>query len=189
MTARSTPASSIMETARSIVNGTGSCGCAPGTHFQSSDSAFHRWICASTIMRRSTCATAWWERCVASAEGGHSHVVTTHVSQHHTRRRCIFGVMAAHKPSRTMPLAFPSVHPAKQHWDSQRRFQISNPIDQGGIKAQSNPSGGRRKSYRLLKRSSLMVRVGRQKAPLTPDCDVEVTYRRAKEIIMRKFSG
>jgi hypothetical protein len=34
-----------------------------------------------------------------------------------------------------------------------------------------------------------MVRVGRQKAPLTPDCDVEVTYRRAKEIIMRKFSG
>jgi len=34
-----------------------------------------------------------------------------------------------------------------------------------------------------------MVRVGRQKASLTPDCDVEVTYRRAKEIIMRKFSG
>jgi hypothetical protein len=48
--------------------------------------------------------------------------------------------MAAHKPSRTMPLAFPSVHPAKQHWESLRRFQISNPIDQGGIKAQSNPS-------------------------------------------------
>src|SRR5206468_1229950 len=49
-----------------MVNGTGSCGCRPGTHFQSSDSAFQRWICASTIMRRSTCAAAFCAPCVAS---------------------------------------------------------------------------------------------------------------------------
>src|SRR5262245_20956755 len=67
MTARSTPASSIIEIARSMVNGIGSCGCAPGTHFQSSDSAFQRWICASTIMRRSAWAAAFCGTCVASA--------------------------------------------------------------------------------------------------------------------------
>jgi hypothetical protein len=35
-TARSTPAASINGRARSIVKGSGNCGCMPGTHFQSS---------------------------------------------------------------------------------------------------------------------------------------------------------
>ena len=43
MTTRSTPASSISGTSFSMVNGSGNCGFRPGTHFQSSDSAFHRW--------------------------------------------------------------------------------------------------------------------------------------------------
>ena len=34
----------LLEIARSMVNGTGNCGIAPGIHFQSSDSAFHRCI-------------------------------------------------------------------------------------------------------------------------------------------------
>src|SRR5512142_1254376 len=34
-----------------MVNGSGICGFMPGTHFQSSDSAFHRWTCASTMVR------------------------------------------------------------------------------------------------------------------------------------------
>ena len=42
MTTRSTPASSIKGTSFSMVNGSGNCGLRPGTHFQSSDSAFHR---------------------------------------------------------------------------------------------------------------------------------------------------
>ena len=67
MTARSTPASSIIDIARSMVKGTGNCGTAPGTHFQSSDSAFHRWICASTTMRRLACAAAWRGPCATSA--------------------------------------------------------------------------------------------------------------------------
>ena len=51
MTTRSTPASSISGSARSIVNGSGSCGLAPGTHGQSGVFAFHRCTCASTIVR------------------------------------------------------------------------------------------------------------------------------------------
>src|SRR5262249_3854235 len=39
------------------VKGSGICGLRPGTHCQSSDSAFHKCTCASTIMRlRSPCA-------------------------------------------------------------------------------------------------------------------------------------
>src|SRR5262245_43836861 len=33
-----------------MVNGSGNCGLAPGTHFQSSLSAFQRWTCESTIL-------------------------------------------------------------------------------------------------------------------------------------------
>ena len=33
------------------MNGSGICGFMPGTHFQSSDSGFHRCTCASTMIR------------------------------------------------------------------------------------------------------------------------------------------
>src|SRR5436309_798159 len=56
-----------MDTSRSMVNGSGNCGLRPGTHFHSGDSAFHRWTCASTIMRRSACAAARGAACVASS--------------------------------------------------------------------------------------------------------------------------
>src|SRR5262245_44727141 len=48
-----------------MVNGSGSWGRRPGTHFQSGDSAFHRWTCASTIMRRSAWADASRAPCAA----------------------------------------------------------------------------------------------------------------------------
>src|SRR5947208_1042369 len=68
MTARSTPASSIIGTSFSMVKGSGSWGLAPGTHGQSADSAFHRWTCESTIVRlRTGCATICWHPCVARA--------------------------------------------------------------------------------------------------------------------------
>ena len=68
MTTRSTPASSIIGTSFSMVNGSGSCGLAPGTHGQSGDSAFHRWTCASTIIRlRAGCAAICGDPCAASA--------------------------------------------------------------------------------------------------------------------------
>src|SRR5580658_167428 len=51
MTTRSTPASSISGSRRSMVIGSGSCGVRPGTKGQSGVGAFHRWTCASTIMR------------------------------------------------------------------------------------------------------------------------------------------
>ena len=35
-----------------MVNGSGSCGVAPGTHGRSGVFAFQRWICESTISRR-----------------------------------------------------------------------------------------------------------------------------------------
>src|SRR6516165_5456302 len=44
------PASSIIGTSFSMVNGSGSCGLRPGTHGQSGLSAFHKWTCASTII-------------------------------------------------------------------------------------------------------------------------------------------
>ena len=34
-----------------MVNGSGNLRLRPGTHGQSGDSAFHRWTCASTIIR------------------------------------------------------------------------------------------------------------------------------------------
>src|SRR5262245_23994625 len=67
MTTRSTPASSSIGTTRSMVNGSGSCGCAPGTHGRSGRLAGHMWICESTMSRRG-CAPAGWKRCVASAK-------------------------------------------------------------------------------------------------------------------------
>src|SRR5262245_15855407 len=48
-----------------MVKGSGSWGLRPGTHFQSGDSAFHRWTCASTIMRRSAWADASCGPCAA----------------------------------------------------------------------------------------------------------------------------
>src|SRR6516165_7478662 len=50
MTTRSTPASSIIGSSLSMVNGSGSCGLRPGTHGQAGLSAFHKWTCASTII-------------------------------------------------------------------------------------------------------------------------------------------
>ena len=51
MTTRSTPASSISGTSFSMVNGSGICSRALEIHGQSGVSAFHKWTCASTIMR------------------------------------------------------------------------------------------------------------------------------------------
>src|SRR5262245_62330451 len=48
-----------------MVKGSGSWGWRPGTHFQSGDSAFHRWTCASMIMRRSAWADASCVPCAA----------------------------------------------------------------------------------------------------------------------------
>ncbi len=83
ITTRSTPASSIIGTSRSIVNGSGNWGTRPGTHFQSGDSAFHRCTCASVIKRRSTWARAVLALPVASAAPAPSVVVTN------CRRVCI----------------------------------------------------------------------------------------------------
>src|SRR6266403_1168113 len=66
MTTRSTPASSIIGTSRSMVKGSGNCGLRPGTHCQSGDSAFHRWTCASTIRRWAPCPPAPRGPCAAS---------------------------------------------------------------------------------------------------------------------------
>src|SRR5215468_6789333 len=51
MTTRSTPASSIIGSARSIVNGSGNCGLAPGSQAQSDEFAFQKCTWASTIVR------------------------------------------------------------------------------------------------------------------------------------------
>jgi hypothetical protein len=47
---------SISGTSFSMVNGSGICGFTPGTHFQSSVSAFHRCTWASTMVRLAGCA-------------------------------------------------------------------------------------------------------------------------------------
>src|SRR4029450_11349499 len=52
MTARSTPASSIMDMALSMVKGSGNWGLRPGTHFPPSDSAFHSWVWAPPLAAR-----------------------------------------------------------------------------------------------------------------------------------------
>src|SRR5690349_21550314 len=49
-----------------MVNGSGSCGFMPGTHFQSSDSAFHRCTWASTMVRFD-CAVASFDASAAVA--------------------------------------------------------------------------------------------------------------------------
>src|SRR5207302_229169 len=68
ITTRSTPASSINASAFSMVNGSGICGFAPGTHLKSGASAFHRWTCESTIIRlRAACGAVCWQPCVARA--------------------------------------------------------------------------------------------------------------------------
>ena len=59
MTARSTPASFIIGTSFSMLNGSGSCGFKPGTHGQSGDAAFQRWTCASTINRLAAIAVVF----------------------------------------------------------------------------------------------------------------------------------
>src|SRR5205814_1376270 len=51
MTTRSMPASSIMGSARPMVNGSGNCGLAPGSQAQSGEFAFQRCTWASTIVR------------------------------------------------------------------------------------------------------------------------------------------
>src|SRR5215467_9576336 len=51
MTTRSTPASSIIGSARSMVNGSGNCGLAPGSQGQSGEFAFQKCTWASTIVR------------------------------------------------------------------------------------------------------------------------------------------
>ena len=51
MTTRSTPASSIIGSARSMVNGSGNCGLAPGSQGQSGELAFQKCTWASTIVR------------------------------------------------------------------------------------------------------------------------------------------
>jgi hypothetical protein len=52
-------AGSVSRDIRPMVKGSSNWGWRPGTHLQSSDSAFHKWICASTIVRRS----AWRPPC------------------------------------------------------------------------------------------------------------------------------
>src|SRR5262245_57380057 len=59
-----------------MVKGSGSWGWRPGTHFQSGDSAFHRWTCASTIMRRSAWADASCVPCAARTAPAPRVVVT-----------------------------------------------------------------------------------------------------------------
>ena len=56
-----------------MVNGSGICGFMPGTHFQSSDSAFHRCTWASTMVRLADWAVA---SCDASATPAASEEVT-----------------------------------------------------------------------------------------------------------------
>src|SRR4051795_406923 len=51
MTTRSTPASSIIGSTRSMVNGSGNCGFAPGSQGQSGEFAFQRCTWASTMVR------------------------------------------------------------------------------------------------------------------------------------------
>src|SRR5438445_3346021 len=51
MTTRSTPASSIIASARSMVNGSGNSGLAPGSQAQSGEFAFQKCTWASTIVR------------------------------------------------------------------------------------------------------------------------------------------
>src|SRR5262249_39960410 len=51
MTTRSTPASSIIGSARSMVNGSGNCGLTPGSQGQSGELAFQKCTWASTIVR------------------------------------------------------------------------------------------------------------------------------------------
>src|SRR5437588_6971563 len=51
MTTRSTPASSIIGSARSMVNGSGNCGLTPGSQGQSGVFAFQKCTWASTIVR------------------------------------------------------------------------------------------------------------------------------------------
>src|SRR5262249_43420319 len=51
MTTRSTPASSIIGSARSMVNGSGNCGVTPGSQGQSGELAFQKCTWASTIVR------------------------------------------------------------------------------------------------------------------------------------------
>src|SRR5262249_894080 len=51
MTTRSTPASSIIGSARSMVNGSGNCGLTPGSQGQSDELAFQKCTWASTIVR------------------------------------------------------------------------------------------------------------------------------------------
>jgi hypothetical protein len=51
MTTRSTPASSIIGSARAIVNGSGNCGLVPGSQAQSDEFAFQKCTWASTIVR------------------------------------------------------------------------------------------------------------------------------------------
>src|SRR5215468_11100964 len=51
MTMRSTPASSIIGSARSMVNGSGNCGLAPASQGQSGEFAFQKCTWASTIVR------------------------------------------------------------------------------------------------------------------------------------------
>src|SRR5262249_36412678 len=51
MTTRSTPPSSIIGSARSIVNGSGNCGLTPGSQGQSAVFAFQKCTWASTIIR------------------------------------------------------------------------------------------------------------------------------------------
>src|SRR5205814_3083141 len=51
-----------------MVNGSGICGFAPGTHLKSGASAFHRWTCESTIIRlRAACGAICRQPCVARA--------------------------------------------------------------------------------------------------------------------------
>src|SRR5258708_14090768 len=51
MTTRSTPASSIIGSARSMVNGSGNCGLTPGSQGQFGELAFQKCTWASTIVR------------------------------------------------------------------------------------------------------------------------------------------
>jgi hypothetical protein len=53
-----------------MVNGSGICGFMPGTHFQSSDSAFHRCTWASTMARLADWAVASGEASATPAASG-----------------------------------------------------------------------------------------------------------------------